>query len=66
MFISVNRCEIGQTKGKTAIMEVSEEFGIQVHSIISVQDIYEYLKEQGSYDAVLDLMEKYMEQYCVF
>ncbi len=47
-------------------MEVSEEFGIQVHSIISVQDIYEYLKEQGSYDAVLDLMEKYMEQYCVF
>ncbi len=66
MFISVNRCEIGQTKGKTAIMEVSEEFGIQVHSIISVQDVYEYLKEQGSYDAVLDLMEKYMEQYCVF
>ena len=66
MFISVNRCEVGQTKGKTAIMEVSEEFGIQVHSIISVQDIYEYLKEQGSYDAVLDLMEKYMEQYCVF
>ena len=66
MFISVNRCEVGQTKGKTAIMEVSEEFVIQVHSIISVQDIYEYLKEQGSYDAVLDLMEKYMEQYCVF
>lgn len=66
MFISVNRCEVGQTKGKTAIMEVSEEFGIKVHSIISVQDIYDYLKEQGNYDAVLELMEKYMEQYCIF
>ncbi len=66
MFISVNRCEIGQTEGKTAIMEVSEEFGIKVHSIISVQDIYNYLKEQDSYDNVLKLMEKYMEQYCIF
>ena len=39
MFISVNRCEVGQTPGKTAVMEVGEEFGIQVHSLITVQDI---------------------------
>ena len=31
MFISVNRCEVGQTPGKTAVMEVKEEFGINVH-----------------------------------
>ncbi len=65
MFISVNRCEVGQTPGKTAIMEVQEEFGIQVHALVTVQDIYEYLKEQGTYGEVLPAMEKYMEQYCV-
>lgn len=66
MFISVNRCEVGQTAGKTAVMEVGEEFGIKVHALITVQDIYEYLKEQGIYGEVLTAMEAYMQQYCVF
>ena len=65
MFISVNRCEVGQTPGKTAIMEVQEEFGIKVHALVTVQDIYEYLKEQGTYGDVLPAMEKYMADYCV-
>lgn len=66
MFISVNRCEVGQNPNKTAVMEVYDDFGITVHSIITVKDIYEYLKEQGTYQDVLERMEKYMEQYCVF
>ena len=66
MFISVNRCEVGQTPGKTAVMEVGEKFGIRVHALITVQDIYEYLKEQGSYGDILPLMEAYMAQYCIF
>ncbi len=65
MFISVNRCEVGSVPGKTAVMEVAEEFGIQVHALVTVQDIYEYLKEQGTYGEVLPAMEQYMEQYCV-
>ena len=36
MFISVNRCEVGKVPGKTAIMEVKEEFGIDVHAIVTV------------------------------
>ena len=47
-------------------MEVMEEFGINVHSIITVKDIYEYLKEKGTYGDVLPKMEEYMKQYCVF
>ena len=66
MFISVNRCEVGQTAGKTAVMEVGEEFGIKVHSLITVRDIYEYLKEHGTYADILPQMEAYMAQYCVF
>ena len=46
-------------------MEVSDEFGIEIHSIISVKDIYEYLKQQQNYNNVLELMEKYMAQYCI-
>ena len=65
MFISVNRCEVGQHAGKTAVMEVKEEFGINVHSIITVADIHEYLKEKPEYASVLSLMEQYMDKYCI-
>ncbi|MFQ7290982.1 MAG: orotate phosphoribosyltransferase [Monoglobales bacterium] len=65
MFISVNRCEIGQNASKTAVMEVMDEFGIKVHSIVTVKDIYDYLKADGGYGEVLSDMEKYMEKYCV-
>ncbi len=66
MFISVNRCEVGQTPGKTAIMEVSEEFGLKVHSIVDVRDIREYLCTKPEYSQYVHLMDNYMKQYCVF
>ena len=66
MFISVNRCEVGATPGKTAVMEVGEAFGIRVHALVTVQDIYEYLEQQGSYGEVLPAMARYMEQYSIF
>lgn len=66
MFISVNRCEIGQDGQKTAVMEVKDEFGIQVHSIVTVRDIREYLADKPEYAAVLKNMDYYMEQYCRF
>ena len=66
MFISVNRCEVGQNSEKTTIMEVMEDFGINVHAIITVQDIYEYLKQDGSYGDILTKMKEYMDTYCVF
>ncbi len=66
MFISVNRCEVGQTAGKTAVMEVGEQFGIRVHALIDVRDIHEYLQQNGEYADILPLMESYMQRYCVF
>lgn len=66
MFISVNRCEVGQNAGKTAVMEVKEDFGITVHAIITVEDIYEYLQGKEEYAELLSKMAAYMEQYCVF
>ena len=66
MFISVNRCEVGKVPGKTAIMEVNEEFGIKVHALVTVQDIREYLADKQEYAHLLPLMDAYMAQYCVF
>ena len=66
MFISVNRCEVGKDGEKTAVMEVKEQFGIDVHAIVTVQDIHEYLKEGPKYADVLAHMEQYMAQYCRF
>lgn len=66
MFISVNRCEIGGNPKKTAVMEVKDEFGLNVHSIITVKDIYDYLKTKREYSSVLKLMEEYMKKYCIF
>ena len=66
MFISVNRCEVGQNEGKTAVMEVKEDFGITVHAIVTVQDIHEYLKGKEEFAALLPKMDDYMAKYCVF
>ena len=66
MFISVNRCEVGKDGEKTAVMEVKEQFGIDVQAIVTVQDIHEYLKEDPKYADVLAHMEQYMAQYCRF
>ena len=69
VFISVNRCEVGLTPGKTAIMEVEEEFGVKVHPIVTVADIHEYLQENGASigldPALIQAMEGYMAQYCI-
>ena len=66
MFISVNRCEVGQNPDKTAVMEVFEDFGIKVHAIVTVKDIYEFLKTKPEYAEYIPAMEKYMESYCIF
>ena len=51
--------------GKTAIMEVNEEFGIEVHAIVTVEDIHEYLKQSEKYNNILPAMEDYMAKYCI-
>lgn len=66
MFISVNRCEIGQDPTRTAVMQVKEEFGLNVHAIVTVRDLHEYLQGKEEYKDMLPAMEAYMEKYCVF
>lgn len=64
MFISVDRREVGAGSVKTAVEEVKEEFGIDVHPIIDVRDIYEYLASKPGYGEELKRMKDYMDKYC--
>lgn len=66
MFISVDRCEVGKDGARTAVREVYDEFGIRVHALITVKDIYEDLAARGEDAALLDAMRSYMDQYCMF
>ncbi len=65
MFISVNRAEVGADGKHTAVQEVKEQFGITVHALVDVTDIYEYLCQLSEYAHVLPLMRQYMKQYCL-
>lgn len=66
MFISVNRMEVGQN-GKTATAEIKENFGIDVHAIVTVKDIFDYLNDKNTAEstAMCEKMKTYMAQYCI-
>ena len=63
LFISVNRCEIGVSSSQTATAEIKEQFGIQVHALIDVFDLYEYIEQHNPAQA--QTMRAYMDHYCV-
>jgi len=69
MFILADRLEVGYN-GKTAPQEIKEEFGIEVHSIINVREIIDFLyNREIDGKIILDLeqkdkMERYLEIYC--
>jgi len=65
MFISVDRMEYGQVPGKTAVIEVSELFGLRVHPLINVDDIREWLVDTGWDAKDISRMDEYREKYCV-
>ena len=45
--------------------QVEEAFGLRVHPIVTVLDIHEYLKENGTDPALVQAMEGYMDRYCI-
>ncbi|MCL2462958.1 MAG: orotate phosphoribosyltransferase [Defluviitaleaceae bacterium] len=70
MVISVDRMEKGYN-GLTAVEEMRREFGIEVHSVVNVLEIIEYLhnREVGGKvyidDEIKRKMEEYVDKYCV-
>ena len=66
MVISVDRMEIGKGGEKSAVQEVEDEFGIKVHSVVTMDDIISAI-ENGVVEGKehLEAMKKYRETYGV-
>ena len=63
--IAVNRMEKG--KGElSAIQEVERDYNMQVVSIVSFNDLLEYLQEQGGMEVEITAMLAYREAYGVW
>ena len=58
-FVMVDRMEKGKTE-KSAMAEVSEEFGFPVHSVVTVYDIIEYLEEDPKNEENVTRIKNYL------
>ena len=61
-FIMVDRKERGKGE-KGAMVEIEEEFGFPVYSVVDVYDIIEYLEEDAANKENVDRIRKYLEVY---
>ena len=59
-FVMVDRKEKGKTD-KSAMGEITDEFGFPVYSVVDVYDIIEYLEEDESNRENVDRIKKYLE-----
>ena len=61
-FVMVDRKEKGKGE-KGAMVEIEEEFGFPVYSVVDVYDIMEYLEEDPANKENVDRIKKYREVY---
>ena len=61
-FVMVDRKEKGQGE-KGAMVEIEEEFGFPVYSVVDVYDIIEYLEEDSANEENVTRIKKYLEVY---
>ena len=61
-FVMVDRKEKGKGE-KGAMVEIEEEFGFPVYSVVDVYDIIEYLSESPANEENVNRIKKYLEVY---
>ena len=62
VLIALDRQEKGKT-GLSAVQEVKTDFGIDVHSLVTMNDLIEYLRRDTRHQQQLAAMNHYREQY---
>lgn len=60
VFVMVDRKEKGKTE-KSAMSEISDEFGFPVYSVVDVYDIIEYLEEKPENRENVDRIKNYLK-----
>ncbi|MBO4982522.1 MAG: orotate phosphoribosyltransferase [Clostridia bacterium] len=61
-FVMVDRKEKGKGE-KGAMVEIEEEFGFPVYSVVDVYDIIEYLSQDSKNEENVNRIKKYLEVY---
>ncbi len=59
VFVMVDRKEVGKTE-KSAMQEISDEYGFPVYSVVDVYDIIEYLEEDESNKENVERIKNYL------
>jgi len=62
ILIALDRQERGQGE-LSAIQEVQNDFGVSVHSIITMADLIAYIRTDKNYSQYLGAMQRYRDQY---
>ena len=62
ILIALDRQEKGRGE-LSAIQEVQNDFGVSVHSIITMADLIAYIETDENYSQYLDAMQAYRDQY---
>lgn len=65
VMIALDRQEVGLVGDKSAVQELSAEFGVPFNSIIKLTDIIQYLEERGKMSEELAKMRDYRAEYGV-
>ncbi len=63
VMVALDRQEKGRHSNESALMEISREFAIPVYSIIALEQLLEFLRQDERYSACLPQMEAYRLQY---
>ena len=64
LMVSLNRMEKGLTSDKTAIDEIKEKYGFDANAIVSMDEVVEYLTEEGKLDDELKgRIDEYYKEY---
>ena len=61
VLVAFDRMEIG--KIKSASSELESEYGVNMHYLIDLDDIYSYIKSNSKYSQHIENMEEYMNKY---
>ena len=61
--LALDRQEKGQKSNRSAIQEISEEYGFSISTIINVSDILGYLKGQGGFKEYISSFNNYRARY---
>ena len=62
ILIALDRQEKGRGE-LSAIQEVQNDFGVDVHSIITMADLIDYIEMDDDYTRYLDAMQRYQDKY---